>query len=271
ARVENYLRQNGGIKFIMGRRVEMGEVMAKAFFQGGLKGGTKDNTEAEIWRGVVVNVWNRDLPPPPPVGISTPFNDGTWATNASTVIDYVGLGLTLIDAGADIFEIVAVAGVTGPLGLIFGSIQGIAALPMLFHNSDAIANSNGRVQGEADAVQDMCDQFKDPNLRKVPMSQWPAVKVPTPHIPENPQPTANQDAWRGGQHTGLRIAVDEVLKLEQNPKPVTLPSGKHVKISGREWLFAASQNFKDNCGVKLVIEPVNAQLAKNGKRPWPTR
>jgi hypothetical protein len=269
--VEDHVRTrtNGVVK--IARRVEMGETMAKAFFAAGLKGGTQDNVEAEIWRGVVINAWNRDLPPPPPVTIDTPFTDATWATNAGTVLDSVALTVTFIDAAVDLLEIAAVAGVTGPLGLILGSLQAIVGLPLLFHSSDVIANTNGQIQGTADAIQDMCDQFKDPSLRNTPMSRWPAVKVPEPHIPQNPDPTANQDAWRGGQITGRTRAVQQVVDLEKNPKPVTLPSGKHVKISGRVWLFAASQNFKDNCGVELVIKPVNAELAKQGRRPFPTR
>jgi hypothetical protein len=268
--VELFLRGHS-VNFAVGKRVESGETMAKAFHGAGIKGGTKDNVEDELWRAVVINAWNRDLPPPPPIGIDVPFGNSSWASDAGTVLEVVGLAVTFIDAAADLFEIVAVTAATGPLGLILGSIQAIAALPLLFHNSDAIANTNGQIQGMADAIQDMCDQFKDSNLRNVPLSKWPVVKVPEPHIPQNPTPTANQDAWRGGQVTGRTRAVGQVAELEKNPKSVTLPSGKHVKINGRVWLFAASQNFKDNCGVELVIKPVNAELAKQGKRPFPTR
>src|SRR5262249_34974573 len=148
------------------------------------------NVESDIWRGVVLNAWNRDLPPPPPPGIDTPFENSSWAQDAGQVLDTVALGVTLIDAAADLFEIAAVAGVTGPLGLILGSVQTIVGLPLLFQSEQAIANTNGRIQGMADAIQDMCDQFKDPNLRRVPMSKWPAVKVPSAHIPAFPQPTA---------------------------------------------------------------------------------
>jgi hypothetical protein len=63
----------------------------------------------------------------------------------------------------------------------------------------------------------------------------------------------------------------KALALEQNPNPVTLPNGKQVKISGQMWLWSASQNFHENYGVELVIKPVNAELAKQGKRPWPTK
>jgi hypothetical protein len=271
AGVEKYLKDHAGLRFNISKSLAMGEVMARAFDDNRIKGGTKDNVESEVWRGVVINAWNRDLPPPPPPGIDVPFENSSWASTVGDVLDKTALVVTLVDAAAELFEIAALSAVTGPLGLILGTIQTIAGMPLLLHNEQQAANTNGRIEGLADAIQDMCDQFTDPDLPKVPMSKWPAIKVPAIHFSTKAQTSANEDAWRTGQSRGLQDAVQKVLDLENNPKPVTLSSGKHVKISGRMWLWIASQNHKDNCGVELVIKPVNEELRKQGKRPWPTR
>lgn len=269
--VERFLRGRAGTKFAISKNIGMGEAIAKAFKSADLKGGTDDNVESEVWRGVVINAWNRDLPPPPSPPFDAPFESKSWVSDAGTVLDKAGMAVTLIDMAADIFAIEALAAVTGPLGLIIASVQAIAGLPLLFLNADLIANTNGQIQGAADAIQDMCDQFSADGLQMTPYSKWPAIKVPEPHILDNPLPTQNQIAWRAGQREGLQTAVKNVLEREQNPKEVTTPDGKHIKISGRLWLRAASKTFKDQCGVKLVIEPMNEKLREQGRPPWPTR
>ena len=72
------------------------------------------------------------------------------------------------------------------------------------------------------------------------------------------------------QVAGLKDAVNLVLEKETNPKPVTLPAGQNIRVSGRLWLRAVSQKFKDQVGVELVIKPANAELKKRGKPPFPT-
>ena len=69
---------------------------------------------------------------------------------------------------------------------------------------------------------------------------------------------------------GCLSAIRKVVDLETNPKPITLPSGKHIRLNGREWLRALSKAYKDNAGIEIVIKPANAELAKQGKRPFPT-
>jgi hypothetical protein len=68
----------------------------------------------------------------------------------------------------------------------------------------------------------------------------------------------------------LQEAVKLILEMEQNPKSVTLPSGKHERWTGRYWLHAMSRKFGENVGVETVIKPVNEELKKQGKPPFPT-
>src|SRR5262249_36509628 len=145
----------------------------------------------------VINAWSRNLPPPPPVGVDVPFNNSTWADKVGKTLDVINWTLSILDAVADLFELGGMAAVTGPLGLIGSVIGSIVQMPLLWATTDAYANTNGQIQGAADAIQDMADQFSNDNLDRTPLSQWPAVKVPTPHFSNNPQPDATQEAWRG--------------------------------------------------------------------------
>jgi hypothetical protein len=171
----------------------------------------------------------------------------------------------------DLAELTSLGSVTGSGGLAVAIIQSIVALPLTWATADALANTNGQIQGAADAIQDMADQFSSDSFEKLGLSEWPAVKVPDLHLPNNPQPNASQQAWRSGQSTGQQNAVQGVLDLEQNPKPFTLADGQHIRISGRIWLRAISKAFGDNAGVQVVVIPANEELKKRGRPPFPTR
>ncbi|MFZ0956871.1 MAG: hypothetical protein WAN60_11050 [Candidatus Sulfotelmatobacter sp.] len=273
--VVHFLRTRFGSKFFEGSEISLGKDLALAAYEEpnvdpALRAvGTADDAEAEVWRAVVINAWNRSLPPPPPTGV--PFDDNTWAEDLGQGIDKLSFGLGIIDLLADLKDMEVVTNVTGPGGLILGCIGSILQLPLLFISTDAVANLNGQIQGAADAIQDMADQYSGNELYTKPLSDWPAVKVPTIHIIDSTIPTASQEAWRAGQTAGLLRAVQKVLDLEQNPKPITLPgSGKHIRLSGRLWLRNVSRAYKDNAGIEIVIKPANEDLAKRGKKPFPT-
>lgn len=265
-----HIQGSVGSRFRVSKEIAFGKDMALAFGTAKMTGGTADNTESEIWRAVVLNAWNRDTPPPPPVGVDVPMNNNSWATDVGQTIDKVSFGLGIIDLIADLGEIEAVAGVTGPAGLILGCIQSIIAMPLMWLSADATANVNGQIQGACDAIQDMADQFSGNGLDRTPLSRWPAVKAPTPHTSANPQPTVSQQAWSAGQMKGCIAATQKVVDLETNPKPITLPDGKHIRLSGRLWLRALSKTYNDNAGIEIVTKPANEELRKQGKRPFPT-
>jgi hypothetical protein len=268
--VLGYLHQKFGKKFNVVKVISFGKEMALAFNKAHLKGGTGDNQESELWRAVVINAWNRNDPIPPASDVEVPFDNPTWADSTGKVVNVLDWSLSILDWVADLGELTSLAEVTGPLGLIGGVIDAIVTMPLLWASTDALANTNGQIQGGADAIQDMADEYSDDKLDRTPLSKWPAVRVPEPHLPENPQPTASQQAWRAGQVTGLKNAVKVVLDLEQNPKSVTLEDGQHIRVSGRLWLRAISKKFQDNAGVETVIKPANEELKKRGKKPFPT-
>jgi outer membrane protein OmpA-like peptidoglycan-associated protein len=268
--VVNYLRAHFGNKFTITKEISFGKEMALEFKKANLAGGTGDFVESELWRAVIINAWNRGVPPPPPIGVDVPFNNSTWQQKVHDAIDLVNIGLSVLDTAADIFMMTRVAMISGPAGLVAGIVGGIVALPLTWAAADALARTNGEIQGAADAIQDMADQYSSDSLDRVGMSKWPTVKVPTPHLPSNPQPTVSQAVWRAGQVTGLKNAVKTVLGLEQHPKPFTLPDGQHIRISGRLWLRSISKAFGDNAGVEAVVVPANEGLKKRGRPPFPT-
>jgi hypothetical protein len=267
--VVKYLHTKFGASFLVAKELAFGKNMALAFNTAHLAGGTKDFTEDERWRAVVINAWNRHELPPPPAGSDIPFNNSTWSETLGKTLDRISIALGLIDLIADIAELSSLAAFTGPAGLVLSVIQTILAMPITWATADALAETNGEIQGAADAIQDMADQFGSV-ADNVPVSQWPAVKVPELHLASNPQPNMFQQAWRNGQSKGRISAVQRVLDLEKNPKTITLPNKKIIKMSGRLWLKVVSKAFGDNAAVEIVIKPVNEELRKRGKPPFPT-
>jgi outer membrane protein OmpA-like peptidoglycan-associated protein len=268
--VVNHLHANFGTKFNVTKEISFGKDMALEFKRANLPGGTADNVESGLWRAVVINVWNRGGPPPPPAGVDIPFNNSTWAENVEKAIDVVNASLAILDLFADIAELAALARFTGLGGLGVGIIGAIVGMPLIWASADALANTNGQIQGAANAIQDMADQFASDSLDNLGLSKWAPVKVPDVHLPDNPDPSASQQAWRSGQVTGRMNAVKAVLALEQHPKPFTLKDGRHIRISGRVWLRTISKAFGDNAGVKVVVIPANEELKKRGRPPFPT-
>ncbi|HJU09220.1 MAG TPA: hypothetical protein VJ728_00010 [Candidatus Binataceae bacterium] len=268
--VLNYLRQHFGSKFILSREISYGKDMALYFYSAKLEGGTNDNIESDLWRAVVVNAWNRGVPPPPPIGVDIPFNNPTWADDVGHSIDTVGFALGIIDFVADLAELSELAAATGPMGLGLTIVQTIIAMPLIWGSADAAANTNGQIQGAADALQDLADQYSSTSLDKLGLSKWPAIKVPELHLAGNPTPTVYQQAWIKGQKAGRQSVLQRVLDLEQHPKPITLSNGDHIRMNGRLWLYAISKAYGDDVGVKLVVVPANEELKKRGKPPYPT-
>lgn len=264
------LRRQVGVKFKITKSVALGKVMARAFDEANLKGGTKDNTESEIWRGVVINAWNRRGDPLIAPKVDFPIGDNSWTDTASKVLDSTGIALGFVDFVVDMVGLTAAAAVTGVLGLGVSSLQAIVAMPVIFIVSDDKARYNGKVQGAADALQDCADQYSDPRLDFTVLSRWPAIKVPEIHGAKNPHASQSQVAWRQGQLLGRQEIMAMLLKMEQNPKPSTQPDGKTLRVTGRIWLRLISNVHKDNVGVEFVIKPTNENLKAKGQRPWPT-
>jgi outer membrane protein OmpA-like peptidoglycan-associated protein len=278
--VVTFLRRHFGNKFKEGREVSFGKEMALAFAQSTdprlRAAGTADYTESPLWRAVVINAWNRSDPPPPPAGVDVPVNNPSWVEESKWEdhlekgIDISSFGLHFVNFLAEVAELNTLADVTGVGVLVTSVIEAILALPLTWAQADGLANANGQIQGASDAIQDMADQYSSDALDTTPLSKWPAVKIPELHSFPSSQPTASELAWRAGQVAGRRNAVQRILDLEQHPKPVTLPSGRHVRLSGRLWLRTISKKFKDLAGVEVVIKPVNEFLKRQGHPPFPT-
>lgn len=273
--VQHYLLQNSGAHFHVSKLKSWGKIMALAFEEKGLKGGTKDNTESDLWRAVWINAWNRGLPPPPSLDSkdSDPFNNPNWSEDAGKFLDRASWGLGFIDFAADIAEYAGIASNAIPgADLFVAVVDTMAALPMAWGSGDWYAEQNGKYRGRADAIQDMADQFKDDGkIEKLPYKDYPAVKAPTPHLTVIPQPSAGEIFAQQGQREGCIDATKMIVELENNPKSMTSPSGKNFRLTGRIWLRIMSKAFGDNVGIKVVIDPLNENLKKQGKPPFPLR
>jgi hypothetical protein len=265
--VRSFLVSRFGHKFKFTKELSLGKTMALAFSEAHLAGGTTDNVESELWRAVWIKAWSKDaFPPPVDAHVDIPFDNKTWVENVAKAIDGLTMFVGMIDFFAELAGLVSIA---APLAdVIFTSVQGILAMPAIWAAGDAYAYTNGQIQGAADAIQDMADQYSG-SLGKE-LSKWPAVTVPAIHTVNNAMPNGFEKAWRNGQAKGRDKAVDIVIGLEQEPKPVNLENGDHIRLTGRVWLRSLSIAYKDNAGVEVVVKRANAELRKIGKPPFPT-
>jgi hypothetical protein len=267
--VRSFLVSRFGHKFKFTKELSFGKTMALAFAEAHLAGGTADNVESDLWRAVWIKAWSKStFPPPADSKVDIPFANKTWVADVGKANDTLAMTLGILDLIADIAEVAAVA---APLAdLVFSTVGGIVAMPAIWATGDAYANTNGQIQGSADAIQDMADQFSDASLETTPLSKWPRVTIPVIHTANNAMPNAFEQAWRSGQATGRNNAMKAVINLEQEPKPIELKNGDHIRLTGRMWLRALSLAFKDNAGIEVVVKPANEKLNKKGKPPFPT-
>jgi hypothetical protein len=250
----NFLKLNSSVPFNVLKSIARGETTARTVLG-------KDNQEDDRWRAVWIRAWDKATPPPAPE------------------IDPLKLGLpgqsipSVAALGLDIAGLTAAATAAAIGGLVLSCFASMIALPALYLDVQKLAEFNGFVQGYSDAMQDMANGFSDSSLDRKPLSQWPPIKEPEPHLSSNPQPTAAEEGWRRGQKRGARQAYIDVLTMEANPKEVEVTrNGKSVKVkmNGKRFLRGLHVAHKDNVAAKIVAL-VNEELKKAGKPPWPTR
>lgn len=278
ARVEDLLKNLRtwvGTSFPLGRLEGRGKSMALAITG-------RDNTEDEAWRAVWLRVWDKKHPPPDLGGGNINPNltpDTPGIGTFSSALDVIGGVVSILDLGLDVAATyssiagLAIAGTATTIGgLVLAGISSIVGMPALWAATDALAEFNGRVQGYADAMQDMAEQYKDDSLDHKPVKQWPALQQPSAHI-FNPVPgSVSEQFWRQGQRKGCTEAYMDILKMEANPVEVTATAnGKQQKIkaNGKMVLRGLWVSTKGDVGVKMVVQ-VNEMLKKQGKPPFPT-
>jgi len=268
--VIKFLRKEGGNTFFVNKLDYRGKATALA-----LTG--QDNTEDANWRTVWVRVWTNKNPPPD-IGTKLINPDVPLPKDPfiSTFSDDLGLAsgvLSIVDLGVDIAGLALAGVITGVGGLALTVIGGLIALPALWATVDALAESNGKMQGYADAMQDMAAGFSDDALDSKPLKDWPAIPVPTPHILSSAD-TAPQQFWHQGQRWGCAQARIDVLKLQAEPVEVDAPLKKggtrKMKVNGKVMLRSAWVSSKGEVGA-AVMKVFNERLAAAGKKPFPTR
>ncbi len=243
-----------------------------------------DNNEDEHWRAVWIRVWDKTHAP-------TNLGNGPFLPNVNPnitpnnsivldqVYDVIGAALGLADFGLDLavfygasaaVESLAVA--VSATGLAVSVFSEMIALPAMWRSGDVLAEFNGKVQGYADAMQDMAEQYGDDSLDKVPVKKWNAIKQPFPHTQGALPTSAAATVWRHAQQVGCDMAFKDMLTLDTTPTEITTNvNGNAVKtkVNGKIVLRGLWVSTKGNVGVK-VINQINAELRKQGKPNWPT-
>jgi hypothetical protein len=273
--VLRFLRFEAGAGFFVNKIDSRGKATALA-----LTG--QDNKEDDQWRAVWIRVWTKNTPPPDlgqPIKPSTPLPVDPGISAFNDAINLAGGVLSIIDLGIDIAATysaaagLATAGtITGVGGLVLTVVGGIIGLPALWASTDALAEFNGKVQGYADAMQDMAEAFKDNGLDRKPVRDWPAIPKPEPHISGNLATSVAQKFWRQGQRKGCNQAYIDILEKQANPIEMDgKVNGKtrKIRVNGKVMLRAAWVSTKGEVSV-AIIKLINEKLKAAGKPPFPT-
>jgi hypothetical protein len=268
--VLKFLRAEGGSKFFVNKNAGRGKQAALAITG-------VDNKEDEKWRTVWVRVWTKTNPPPD-IGVavnpSVPLPKNPLISEFSDDLSLVGGVLSIVDLGIDFAGLAAAGIVTGVAGLALTVVGGIIALPALWASVDALAEANGKMQGYADAMQDMAEAFSDNALDRKPVRDWPAIPEPKPHLPSGSAPSTAAQFWRQGQQWGCNQARIDVLQMQAKPVEMDAKSKdgstRKVKVNGKVMLRGAWVATKGEVSV-AIIKVFNERLAQAGKKPFPTR
>ena len=265
--VLGFLRAEAGTQFVANQLDSRGKTTALAVTG-------KNNNEDPEWRTVWIRVWTNDTPPPSvgqlPIGAGVPLPVDPGLSKASDAINLAGGVLGVVDLGIDMAGLAAAGTVTGVGGLFLSSIAGIIGMQALWASVDKLAEFNGKMQGYADAMQDMAEAFQDAALDKKPVRNWPAIPKPEPHLSGNAPTSIAQGFWNQGQRFGCNEAYIDVLKVEADPIEVTVPGiPRKVRVNGKAMLRSTWINEKGKVR-EAVYDAVNKKLAAAGKSPWPT-
>jgi len=268
--VLRFLRGEGGSKFFVNKNAGRGKQAALAITGA-------DNKEDEKWRTVWVRVWTKTNPPPD-IGVavnpSVPLPKNPLISEFSDDLSLVSGVLSIVDLGIDFAGLAAAGIVTGVAGLALTVVGGIIALPALWASVDALAEANGKMQGYADAMQDMAEAFSDNSLDRKPLRDWPAIPEPKPHLPAGSAPSVGAQFWRQGQQWGCNQARIDVLQMQVKPVEMDAKlkdgSTRKVKVNGKVMLRGAWVATKGEVS-PAIMKVFNERLIQAGKKPFPTR
>lgn len=186
---------------------------------------------------------------------------------AGRTFDGLGAVGTVVDLGAQIAGSVAAATVASLLSAGLGIVSTVLGLFDSWANAYDPAKFNGKCQGFWDAMQDMADQYKSPSLDTTPLSSWPALKKPVPHVGKGPAAFQSEGVWREGQTAGCDGAYTAILGMENNPKDLKVKlAGKEEKMTGRIFLRLLSRS-KGNQVDQYFFNYINGMLKQAGKKP----
>jgi hypothetical protein len=232
-----------------------------------LRWGVADNEESSLWRGAIVDVWDRASPPPVTRLMDVVYQPGLPDLGGSFLPD----ALQFLDEASWI-ESLALADFIPFVDIALTVIDTLAALPAAWATGDKLAFQNGEIEGYNEAMQDMADAYGDRALDRRPESTWPPIPRPQPHTTVVPQASVSLQKWQDGQRSGCDKAYKQVQDMDRAPKMTTLRSldgtERRRRLTGKLWLHWMKLKYRSNI-LGFLAGQWNDYLTSNGHGKWP--
>lgn len=252
-RTLDFLRSQVQSDFACREVVGFGELKAAAE-------GYRDGTEDPRFRAVLVVYAPGSTPPPPPtlvdlnsVKLPKKLLPGIdWADTIQWSLDRFNDFTSLFDLLP--WETIAEFG--GRLNFWGTIVSGTLQMPLLWTSVREQNHTNGRLQGFWEAMQDMSRPFNNSSLRTMPLSDWPALPIPTPRSSDLHLSIVNEREWMEGRRNGCKEAYGMISAMDRKPVDLEDKNQDTVSMTGRQLLANLALNYGGQVGehVKKYFE-----------------
>ena len=222
--------------------------------------GYRDGTEDARFRAVLVFAWPGALPPKLRLPGDVLLREIPEVTSGNEDLELLVRALDTLAGTGKIVELVVESAFLEVAVGIVETIGIVLSLPAAWLAGAHASLRNGRLLGFSRAMQAMADAMGGTSSAADVGAVLPPIPHPFPQQKPIPDPMLSQadQLAREGERQGYEMAWSLVMRLERNPKEVTLTvrgNRRTMRLSGRGLLWCLHRAFGDS--VKEEIQRRN--------------
>jgi hypothetical protein len=207
---------------------------------------------------------------PGPAGVTPSVElEGVTATVALT--EGIRRGMAVGGAVMTVINLILLAQALNPLASPVAAVSGPLALGLAWYEVDEINRFQGRVEGFANAMQDMANGYSDASLNELHYNDLPPRPAPRPHSDLGTRTGLLAELFRRGEQEGLNEAVRCVDNLKNRPQTIELTDDNDqavgsVEMDDRLYLLLLRRRFGDRVR-RNVISALRQRMQQNPDIP----
>jgi hypothetical protein len=156
-------------------------------------------------------------------------------------------------------------------GLTLGIASPLLGLGVAVLRGDDLAEWNGKIQGFANAIEDMSHAYADPTLHRQPLNSWPPLPRPQARQSADYAHHTSVLAFRQGERAGAELAYQWVRQYHDTVT-VRGQDGQMHRVQSNPYLFLrglASHYPGRGEAARALREELNRQIRARGDQTWP--